>query len=216
VPLSQLSGVVGHSTSAPPAYAYTLTGSNIILPRGTIKSSPKNSATDTLAARSSSTPVAVQGNSRTSSLSSFEAGSTKLEKTKKAKKVNSSSLPTAPPSSSVASVPIADGNVEVAELIGDRWPDALYQGWMKKRNKGKESTAKKRYLVVKTSCIEYYSDPTSTNPKGTIRLEDIAVQFNEGLRVYIKEKVWEFQAESERDLTRWHVVWRAVLTSINK
>jgi hypothetical protein len=59
----------------------------------------------------------------------------------------------------VASVPMAQGQAQVAEFISNRWPDALYQGWMKKRNKGKESTAKKRYLVVKTNCIEYYSDP---------------------------------------------------------
>lgn len=54
---------------------------------------------------------------------------------------------------------MAEGTAQMAEAITNRWPDALYQGWMKKRNKGKESTAKKRYLVIKTNCVEYYSDP---------------------------------------------------------
>lgn len=60
---------------------------------------------------------------------------------------------------------MVEGELTVAQLVVDRWPDALFQGWMKKRNKGKESTMKKRYLVLKTSCMEYYSDPHVRPPK---------------------------------------------------
>lgn len=159
VPLSQLSDRNAPSTSAPPEYSYDLAGSNVILKRGTIKPVQKQSSSGQINTRSASTPVTIQASQRNSLVSTPDLGSGKLDKAKKSKKMNSSSLSAAPPPSSVASTPVADGNIEIAAPIVDRWPDALYQGWMKKRNKGKESTAKKRYLVVKTNCIEYYSDP---------------------------------------------------------
>jgi hypothetical protein len=162
-----ISALNASSTSAPAGYTYDAFSSNVILPRGTIKSSTPILANAQHVSRSSSTPVSLQTVPRSSSVGTLEIGSTKLEKTRKPKKINTSSLPAPPPSSSVASVPMADGNAPIAELIADRWPDALYQGWMKKRNKGKESTAKKRYLVVKTNCIEYYSDPTVRQTRWT-------------------------------------------------
>lgn len=147
-------------TPSAPSYAYDATSSNIILPRGTIKPTTAPPSITQSGFRSASTPaLLVQPPlSRPTSFSAAESAP-KSEKNKKPKKMNSSSLPAAPPSTSVASVPVVGGTAVMAEQITDRWPDALYQGWMKKRNKGKESTAKKRYLVVKTNCIEYYSDP---------------------------------------------------------
>ena len=141
-------------------FSYDLSSSNIILPRGTIRPATVHPAVSQTGARSASSPVLIATPPpRPASLSAAELAP-KSEKSRKFKKTNVSSLPAAPPSSSIASVPVAEGNVQMAELITNRWPDALYQGWMKKRNKGKESTAKKRYLVIKTNCIEYYSDPT--------------------------------------------------------
>lgn len=139
-------------------YSYDLSSSNIILPRGAIRPVTVQGAAVHSADRSTSPMQLHPQIPRPASLSAMDLAS-KSEKSRKLKKTNGSSLPAPPPSSSVASVPVAEGTVEMAEAITNRWPDALFQGWMKKRNKGKESTAKKRYLVIKTHCLEYYSDP---------------------------------------------------------
>jgi len=153
-----ISAKEGEMTSLVPLYSYDVSSSNLILPRGAIRAIEEASSPNTVSSRSSSTPVELKVSERPPSIS-FDAGPTKSEKIRKNKKVNSSTLPLPPASSSTASVPMTEGELAVAQLLGDRWPDALYQGWMRKRNKGKESTAKKRYLVLTTSCLEYYSDP---------------------------------------------------------
>lgn len=144
-------GVANRSTEtpspAPPA------PQSLIITKTPTRSASETSAVGTAGSRSTAGPSGSPPRENSSEPAPWSSK-------RKGKKINSSSLPMAPPPSSIASVPMADGSAVMAEAISDRWPDALYHGWMRKRNKGKASTAKQRYLVVKINCIEYYADPS--------------------------------------------------------
>eukprot|EP00055_Hartaetosiga_balthica_P007774 m.27307 g.27307 ORF g.27307 m.27307 type:complete len:396 (+) comp5929_c0_seq1:73-1260(+) len=112
--------------------------------------------------------------------------------------------------------------------------DPEKSGWMHKEG-GSVKTVKRRFFVLKNSCLYYFDNENSTKPKGTIPLENLVVyptgkpwwfevrgereegsiksaKMKKGLLVEGKHTTYRINAPSEEDMNDWITKLRAAMT----